>query len=72
MKTNFIQYFEGYFLIKIGIFFFLFFYKYIDLQLAAELGKNLLARNKALEYTVKEQQLLLGEKDLEIEVSTKM
>lgn len=41
---------------------------FADLQLAAELGKTLLERNKELEGTVKQQQLLIDDHLLEIEV----
>ncbi|XP_037048610.1 cerebellar degeneration-related protein 2-like isoform X2 [Bradysia coprophila] len=42
-----------------------------DLQLAAELGKTLLERNKELEGTVKQQQLLIDDHLLEIEYLNK-
>lgn len=40
----------------------------IDLQLAAELGKTLLARNKELEGTIKNQQITNDDQAQEIEV----
>lgn len=43
----------------------------IDLRLAAELGKNLLARNAILEDKIKEQQSVIEDKDAQIKVSKK-
>ena len=40
-----------------------------DLQLAAELGKTLLERNKALELSLKHQQSVIDDQNMEIEVS---
>lgn len=40
----------------------------IDLQLAAELGKTLLERNKELEGTIKQQQIVIDDQLQEIEV----
>ena len=40
-----------------------------DLQLAAELGKTLLERNKELELSLKHQQSVIDDQTLEIEVS---
>lgn len=42
-----------------------------DLQLAAELGKTLLERNKDLEGTLKEHQAIIEDQSQEIEVLTK-
>lgn len=39
----------------------------LELQLAAEFGKNLLAQNEILECTIKEQQKMIEEKDIEIQ-----
>ena len=39
-----------------------------DLQLAAELGKTLLERNKELENSLKEQQAIIDDQAQEIEV----
>lgn len=44
-------------------------YRVSDLQLAAELGKTLLERNKELENTVRSQQDKIEEQAHEIEVS---
>ena len=41
-----------------------------DLQLAAELGKTLLERNKELEGSIKDQQSIIEDQSQEIEVST--
>ena len=41
-----------------------------DLQLAAELGKTLLERNKELELSLKHQQSVIDDQTMEIEVST--
>lgn len=49
-------------------FFFLFIYFFTDLQLAAELGKTLLERNKELEGTIKQQQCVIDDQLQEIEV----
>ena len=44
-----------------------------DLQLAAELGKTLLERNKELEISLKHQQSVIDDQNMEIEViATKM
>lgn len=43
---------------------------FTDLQLAAELGKTLLERNKELESTIKQQQIIIDDQSQEIEVST--
>ncbi|GAB6030781.1 hypothetical protein CHUAL_007629 [Chamberlinius hualienensis] len=40
-----------------------------DLQLAAELGKTLLERNKELEFTLRQQQAIVDDQALEIEVN---
>ena len=40
-----------------------------DLQLAAELGKTLLERNKELEGSIKDQQSIIEDQSQEIEVS---
>ena len=40
-----------------------------DLQLAAELGKTLLERNKELEISLKHQQSVIDDQNMEIEVS---
>ncbi|KAF2362263.1 hypothetical protein FHG87_006979 [Trinorchestia longiramus] len=42
-----------------------------DLQLAAELGKTLLERNRNLETTIKQQQTLIDDRDHEIDYLTK-
>ncbi|CAB3383416.1 Hypothetical predicted protein [Cloeon dipterum] len=42
-----------------------------DLQLAAELGKTLLERNKELEHTLRQQQTLIDDQTQEIEYLTK-
>jgi hypothetical protein len=39
-----------------------------DLQLAAELGKTLLERNKTLENSIKQQQAIIEDQSQEIEV----
>jgi hypothetical protein len=39
-----------------------------DLQLAAELGKTLLGRNKELEGSLKDQQAVIEDQSQEIEV----
>lgn len=39
-----------------------------DLQLAAELGKTLLERNKALELTIKQKQTVIEDQEHQIEV----
>jgi cell division protein FtsB len=39
-----------------------------DLQLAAELGKTLLERNKSLENSIKQQQAIIDDQAQEIEV----
>lgn len=41
---------------------------FTDLQLAAELGKTLLERNKELEGTIKQQQIVIEDQSQEIEV----
>jgi hypothetical protein len=41
---------------------------FADLQLAAELGKTLLERNKELEHTLRQQQTLVDDQTQEIEV----
>ena len=41
-----------------------------DLQLAAELGKTLLERNKELELSLKHQQSVIDDQTMEIEVSS--
>lgn len=41
----------------------------LDLQLAAELGKTLLERNKELEGTIKHQQNIIDDQLQEIEVT---
>ena len=41
---------------------------FLDLQLAAELGKTLLERNKELENSLKEQQAIIDDQAQEIEV----
>ena len=45
-----------------------FFFLFADLQLAAELGKTLLERNKELEGTLKDQQAVIEDQSQEIEV----
>lgn len=45
------------------------FFIILDLQLAAELGKTLLERNKELEGTIKNQQNIIDDQLQEIEVS---
>ncbi len=47
----------------------LFFFSVSDLQLAAELGKTLLERNKELENSLKHQQAIIDDQAQEIEVS---
>ena len=42
-----------------------------DLQLAAELGKTLLERNKELETSLKHQQAIIDDQSQEIEVKKK-
>lgn len=42
---------------------------FTDLQLAAELGKTLLERNKELEGTIKQQQIVIDDQSQEIEVN---
>ena len=42
---------------------------FTDLQLAAELGKTLLERNKELELSLKHQQSVIDDQNMEIEVS---
>ena len=42
---------------------------FTDLQLAAELGKTLLERNKELELSLKHQQSVIDDQHMEIEVS---
>ena len=42
-----------------------------DLRLAAELGKTLLERNKELELSLKHQQSVIDDQNMEIEVCTK-
>ena len=44
------------------------FFPFLDLQLAAELGKTLLERNKELENSLKEQQAIIDDQAQEIEV----
>lgn len=46
----------------------LFLFYLSDLQLAAELGKTLLERNKELEATIKQHQLSIDDQAQEIEV----
>ena len=46
----------------------LFYFFKLDLQLAAELGKTLLERNKELEGTIKNQQNIIDDQLQEIEV----
>lgn len=46
----------------------LFYLSKLDLQLAAELGKTLLERNKELEGTIKNQQNIIDDQLQEIEV----
>ena len=41
---------------------------FTDLQLAAELGKTLLERNKELELSLKHQQSVIDDQNMEIEV----
>ena len=43
---------------------------FADLQLAAELGKTLLERNKELESSLKHQQAIIEDQAQEIEVGT--
>ena len=45
---------------------------FADLQLAAELGKTLLERNKELESSLKHQQAIIEDQAQEIEVRTSM
>ena len=45
-----------------------FYFFFADLQLAAELGKTLLERNKELEGTLKDQQAVIEDQSQEIEV----
>lgn len=52
-----------------SIFVLFFFITFADLQLAAELGKTLLERNKELEGTIKQQQIVNEDQSQEIEVS---
>lgn len=44
------------------------YFVFTDLQLAAELGKTLLERNKELEGTIKHQQNIIDDQVQEIEV----
>lgn len=44
-------------------------FSFLDLQLAAELGKTLLERNKELEGTIKHQQNIIDDQLQEIEVT---
>lgn len=46
----------------------MFAFLFSDLQLAAELGKTLLERNKELEGTIKQQQIIIDDQSQEIEV----
>jgi hypothetical protein len=43
---------------------------FLDLQLAAELGKTLLERNRELETSLKHHQAIIEDQGQEIEVST--
>ena len=43
-----------------------------DLQLAAELGKTLLERNKSLENSIKQQQAIIDDQAQEIEVNIEL
>lgn len=58
----------------ISVYFYCRKYKYIfffsDLQLAAELGKTLLERNKELETALKQHQNIIEDQAQEIEVTT--
>ena len=45
---------------------------FLDLQLAAELGKTLLERNKELENSLKHQQAVIDDQAQEIEVRNKL
>ena len=45
---------------------------FADLQLAAELGKTLLERNKELETNLKQYQNVIEDQTQEIEVSTQL
>lgn len=45
------------------------FFVFTDLQLAAELGKTLLERNKELETQLKQQQTVIEDREQEIEVN---
>lgn len=55
---------------QLGFFFYfnLCFFVFIDLQLAAELGKTLLERNKELECSLKQHQTVIDDQTQEIEV----
>lgn len=44
-------------------------FSHADLQLAAELGKTLLERNRELEGSLKQQQAVIDDQRQEIEVS---
>ena len=58
------------FILKVGkTRLFLFFCLFSDLQLAAELGKTLLERNKELEATIRHQQSIIEDQVQEIQVS---
>ena len=48
------------------------FLPFSDLQLAAELGKTLLERNKELETSLKHQQAIIDDQAQEIEVRQKI
>lgn len=56
-EPQLIQLFDEYFLLS-----------FLDLQLAAELGKTLLERNKELEGTIKQHQVTIDDQAQEIEV----
>lgn len=49
---------------------YIFFGHFADLQLAAELGKTLLERNKELEAQLKHQQTIIEDREQEIEVNS--
>ncbi len=48
------------------------FFSFADLQLAAELGKTLLERNKELETALKHHQAVIEDQQQEIEVSVSL
>ena len=54
---------------KVSLLDFYFFVSFADLQLAAELGKTLLERNKELEATIRHQQSIIEDQVQEIQVN---